>query len=119
MNAVNNRGSKHAFLSVAAGLVLSLGAGAALAGGTATDSLPSVTVKYDAVEAATRAGAEKLYKQIRVAAATVCERYATQELARRLPWQKCYQQVVANAVSAVHQPELTALHNRTTSEPRG
>jgi UrcA family protein len=119
MNTVNNFGSKHAILSVAAGLALSLCTGAAWAGGTTTDSLPSVTVKYDAVQAATPVGAEKLYKQIKVAAATVCERYASQELVRRLPWQKCYSQVVSNAVSAVHQPELTALHSRTTSEPRG
>ena len=119
MNTVNNRGSKYAILSAAAGLVLLLGTGAALAGGTTTDSLPSVTVKYDAAEAATPAGAKKLYNQIKVAAATVCERYETQELVRRLPWQKCYSQVVSNAVSAVHQPELTALHIRTPSEPRG
>src|SRR5262245_22806119 len=119
MNAMNIRFSNHALLATLTSLVLTLGAGSALAGGKATGSLPSITLKYDAIEASTPAGAEALYKRIRFAAARVCDRYDNPELARRIPWQRCQAQVVANAVAAVHQPVLTALHNRSAGEPRG
>ena len=117
MNAMNI--TKHPFLSAVAGLALVVSTGASVAADRQGESLPAITLKYDAVEAATPAGAEKLYKQIKQAAANVCERYESQELVRRMPWQKCQAQVIANAVAAVHQPELTALHDRSTVEPRG
>lgn len=117
MNAVNM--TKHTLISALAGLAL-LGTGMAVAAQPQADSLPSITVKYDAIELATTSGAVALYRRIRSAAAKVCERYESQELVRRTPWQKCYSQVVANAVAAVHQPTLTALHEfRGAIEPRG
>jgi len=120
MNAQNFRGMKNTVIAALAGLSLTVMTGIAVAAERQADSLPAVTVKFDAVEAATPAGAEALYKRIKSAAGRVCERYESQELVRRSPWQKCYTQVVKNAVAAVHQPALTALHeSNVPTDPRG
>jgi UrcA family protein len=120
MNAQNFRGMKNTLIAALAGLSLTVMTGIAVAAARQADSLPAITVKYDAVAATTPAGAEALYKKIKSAAARVCERYESQELVRRTPWQKCYSQVVESAVAAVHQPVLTALHeNNVSTNPRG
>ena len=120
MNTLNIRASKSTWLTTLAGLSLAFGAGTTVAEQGTTDTLPAITVEYVALDLATPAGAEALYKRIKAAAAKVCERYENRELAKRAVAQKCYSQSIANAVAAVHQPTLTALHeSRSTTDPRG
>jgi len=110
------------FLSVLTSLALA--SGASLAAGTQTGSTaPVITVKYDPVDAATPAGAQALYKRIKAAASKVCAPYESRELPRQVVWQKCYATAVTRAVAAVHQPVLTALHERSgegrSANPQG
>ena len=114
MNALKIRGSKRLWLptAVALGLAASVAASAA--------EPPSITLKYEADDLVTTAGAEALYKRIRVAARQVCSPYSGEDLLRWSRWKRCYRQAVGNAVAAVHQPTLTALHaGRFNIEPRG
>lgn len=119
MNTLTTRGLKSTFATLAA-LTLLTGANLATADTGANDGAPVINVKYDPVAAATPAGAAALYKRIEGAAAKVCERYESRELARHAVWQKCYAQTIASAVASVQQPALTALHaSRTATSTRG
>lgn len=120
MNALKIRTSKSIWLPALAALSLAFGAGTTVAEPGTTDAPPAISVEYVALDLATPAGAEALYTRIKAAAAKVCERYENRELAKRVVWQKCYSQSIANAVAAVQQPTLTALHERrSTTDPRG
>ena len=118
MNAVKNSGTQNTLLSTLAGLVLVVGAGIATADTDPTNGQPRITVKYVATDLTSKAGAEALYKRIQDAAKKVCEDYKSDELVRQVVWQKCYSVVVENAVTAVHQPILTALHESRASTSR-
>ena len=83
MNTLNIRASKSTWLTTLAGLSLAFGAGTTVAEQGTTDTLPAITVEYVALDLATPAGAEALYKRIKAAAAKVCERYENRELAKR------------------------------------
>ena len=67
MNVQNIGGKKVNWLT-ALSLTLAFGTGVTVAGERSDDSLPAITVKYDAVEAARPAGAAALYKRIQSAA---------------------------------------------------
>jgi UrcA family protein len=111
---VNYPRAKRTFLSVLAGLSLVLGAATTPGATVSRDGAPEIRVKYSSVEIATPQGAAALYKRIRGAAAKVCAAYESDSLIGQVVWQRCIARTVANAVVAVHQPMLTALHEQQT-----
>jgi len=69
---------------------------------------PQVTVKFADLDVSTSQGAMSLYRRIHVAADDVCSRMYTSTEYR---WRKdaCLQKVIANAVSKVNKPALSAV----------
>lgn len=82
------------------------------------DEVPSVTVSYADLDLSTPFGAQTLYQRIKRAASKVCAPLASKQLARAMLWRDCYEQAVANAVTTINRPTLTALH-RASSTARG
>jgi UrcA family protein len=86
-------------------------AGAALATAPAADgaSARSLTIHYADVNLATVAGATTLYHRIQGAARFVCGEEG-RSLAGQQAWKACYQSAVDEAVAAVNDPTLKAVH---------
>jgi UrcA family protein len=78
----------------------------------------TIAVKYDRRELTTRAGTEAVYARIKSAARKVCEQYEIGPIKRRTVDQKCYARSLDNAVAAVHQSSLTALHQSRANPNR-
>jgi UrcA family protein len=73
--------------------------------------VPRVTVQYGDLNLASTPGVTQLYGRIRSAAATVCGTPPDiRDLNRGALWVSCRDQAIANAVLAVGNPALTALH---------
>jgi UrcA family protein len=101
---------RSSFATVALGATLF--AGAALASGTAgggDQTARSIAVRYADVNLATVAGATTLYQRIQGAARLVCGG-EDRSLAAQHAWEQCYQNAVAEAVTRVNSPTLTAVH---------
>ena len=114
MNTVRIFGTNRALLPMLARLVLVVGATCAIGDSGIRDDATAIRVSYSRDQIATPQGAATLYRQIRSAASKVCRSYESDELFRQIVWQRCISRTVANAVAAVHQPALTALHERQT-----
>jgi UrcA family protein len=112
MNTLNHARHSSRWLVAMVALSLVIGAGSALAGSAEGSS---VTVRFADLDLSTAARAETLYRRIRVAARVVCGPIGAPGLHRELVWNDCYQSAIANAVSAVNRPMLTALHRSTTT----
>jgi UrcA family protein len=82
-----------------------------LTGGTgawaAAPATHSVAVKYADLNLTAAAGADALYRRIKVAAADVCG-YEGRSLAEIANWHDCMHGAVADAVAAIDSPLLTA-----------
>jgi UrcA family protein len=98
---------------------------AALAGisgaGTATtalaDELPQRTVRFSDLDIGHSAGAAVLYSRIKVAAAQVCDQYATRSLEHLTTTRRCMDQAIARAVTEIDVPALTSLYLAKTGQP--
>src|SRR5262245_5863492 len=124
MNALNTRAMNRFGLPALATVLLASAGPVSVAAPPVANGSPIITVKYDPSEAATPAGAQALYTRIKAAATNACDPYESRELVRHVVWQKCYSAAVTRAVAAVHQPILTALHERSgdgrgATDPRG
>jgi UrcA family protein len=76
-------------------------------------SVRSVTVSFADLDLSKAAGAQALYKRIKVAARRVCGSQGSyMYLASRSVWRKCYDTAVAEAVADVDRPSLTALYKQ-------
>jgi UrcA family protein len=70
---------------------------------------PQVIVKFGDLDASTSQGAVALYGRIHSAAVNVCWRLQDSDLAYKLNKDACLQKVIADAVTRVNQPELSAV----------
>jgi UrcA family protein len=70
---------------------------------------PQVTVKFADLDVSTSRGAVTLYSRIHSAAIDVCSRMYVIEQAYRLHKDACLHQVIADAVTKVNRPALSAV----------
>jgi UrcA family protein len=75
-----------------------------------TDSLQK-TVKYSEVAVSSVQGAASLYNRIRTASEEVCSPLDHGDLASKMHARSCTHRAIADAVSQVNQPALTAVYN--------
>ena len=76
----------------------------------ASDTVPSVTVKYSDLNIGSRGGAQVLLKRIDAAANTACGGAPDiRELSRLASFEACRRSAIARAVTAVDSPVLTAM----------
>jgi UrcA family protein len=97
------------FCSVAFTSIACLLGGAEASAGPGTETR-SVTVNYRDLNLSTIEGATTLYQRLRGAARAVCDGPGT-GLHAYQEWRSCYQAAIADAVSKVNSPLLTALHS--------
>lgn len=77
---------------------------------TYSSDVPTRTVRYAELNLNTAEGARVLFRRIKFAATEVCEPLDGRALAQHVIWQKCYERALADAVSQVNQPRVTALY---------
>jgi UrcA family protein len=70
---------------------------------------PQVIVKFGDLHLSTSQGAVALYRRIHSAAVNVCWRVYDSDLAYKLNKDACLQEVIADAVTRVNQPVLSAV----------
>jgi UrcA family protein len=78
--------------------------------GDDTNSLQK-TVKYADLSVSTAQGAATLYNRIRVAAEEVCSPLNHGDLSSKMHVKACTHKAIADAVSQVDQPALSAVYN--------
>jgi UrcA family protein len=96
---------------------IALGTGAAVQAGEACASAPqsahaagaAITVGYSDLNLSTPEGARVLYTRIDHAAHKVCDAGDIRDLDAQAASQKCERAALAQAVQAVHSPQLAAL----------
>ena len=73
---------------------------------------PSITVRYDDLNLANKAGVEALYQRIKRAASEVCDAAEGQSFGPGIHrgWSQCYHQAVSDAVGKVNNTQLAVLH---------
>ncbi len=76
----------------------------------------STTVNFHDLDLSTIEGATALYKRIRRAANFVCSDTGTAGLASYREWRSCYQTAIADAVTKVNNPLLTAVSQGKSRE---
>jgi UrcA family protein len=76
----------------------------------------AVTVSYRDLNLATPEGASALYARINHAAHTVCEAGDIRDLGAQAASKACQREAVAQAVHAVHSPQLAALVHAKTPQ---
>lgn len=75
-----------------------------------------VAVEYSALDAATDAGAAKLYHKLKIAAHSVCDQYNGKTLDRKVVERKCYEKTLQAAVMNVNAYRVTALYEADARE---
>ena len=75
-----------------------------------TSDVPSVTVRYDDLDLATKQGAHTLYRRIVAAAEKVCPDYQTRDLGRITRAQSCRAAAISRAVRQVNSPQLAVIY---------
>jgi UrcA family protein len=80
----------------------------------ADSSSASITVKYADLNVASPSGARVLYERIRAAAQSACNYFWFKTDADEA---RCVQNTIANAVTKVNQPALTAVYNAKYNVP--
>ena len=75
----------------------------------ATETVPSIRVRFDDLNIANPAGAKVLYRRISAAAREVCASYDTGNLLNQAPMRACVENAIHDAVMKVNAPTLTAL----------
>jgi UrcA family protein len=76
----------------------------------------SVTVSYTDLDLSKAAGAQTLYKRIKAAARQVCGSIDGYTYLKSQSWRQCYQSAIAEAVTQVDRPSLSALHQQQSSK---
>ena len=96
-------------------LLLALGLAASIGAANATTAAPaaqSLRVAYGDLDLSHAAGVDALYARLRAAAAQVCNPSDTQDLRSQVSFRACTVRALDDAVAAVHEPRLTAMHAR-------
>jgi UrcA family protein len=83
-----------------------------------TDPLQA-TVQYGDLNVSSHLGAATLYSRIQAAAGRVCRPFDNRDLASKKLLNMCIHKAIADAVTKVDQPELSAVYNAKngTSQP--
>ena len=76
------------------------------------------TVHFGDLNLDTEQGAQTLYVRLRSAAKQVCAPIESIELSRRLVWETCINNAVADAVQQVDKTMLSALHVRAVNRSK-
>ena len=79
---------------------------------TSASAQDKVVIDYTDLDLSTPAGASVLYGRIVRAAQAVCHEVPLLEVHRYLAWKSCRRDAIANAVSTVDSPLVTARHQR-------
>jgi UrcA family protein len=94
----------------------------AASGGRALAAEPSQpltkTVHFGDLNLDSEQGAQTLYVRLRGAAKQVCSPLESIELSRRLVWETCINNAVADAVQQVDKTMLSALHVRAVNRSK-
>ena len=81
------------------------------ANATSVADVPTMTVDFQDLDLSNEAHAKRLYRRLRMAASEVCIGYPqSRGLARNTPRARCEQAAVTDAVEAIGNPNVTALH---------
>jgi len=80
---------------------------------------PSVRVRYGDLDLTRDDGVQVLYARLRAAARQVCPDYGARSLRQRAIVQACFETSLANAVAAVRNDRLAALHGQKDGRARG
>ena len=75
-----------------------------------TDS-PQQTIQYTDLSVSSAQGAATLYNRIRMASEEVCSPLSHGDLPSKMNAEACMHKAIADAVSQVNQPALTAVYN--------
>lgn len=94
-------------------LLSSMGSIASAAEGT--DSRQK-TIQYTQLSVSSAQGAAILYNRIRMASEEVCPPLTHGDLSSRMHAEACMHKAIADAVSQVNQPALTAVYNARNGE---
>jgi UrcA family protein len=95
-----------------------LALGSAAASVAAGDSAPQVVVKFGDLNLSNAQGAAELYNRIAAAGKEVCRSLDSRDLATRARLDACVHKAIADAVTMVDRPELFAIYNAKTHQPR-
>jgi UrcA family protein len=94
---------------------------AASGGGALAAEVPQPLTKivhYGDLNLESELGAKELYARLRGAAKQVCRPFDSAETARQRLWKSCLNDAVANAVTAVNNAALSALHVRFVNQSK-
>lgn len=81
------------------------------ANATTATHVPTEKVEFADLDLAKPADAKLLYRRLKMAASEVCVGYPlTKSIARNTPRARCEQAAITDAVEAIDDPNLTALH---------
>jgi len=115
MNTFKISHSSRTWLFTATALACTLTGSGLCAATAAADEVDSVTVSYADLDLSKPAGVQMLYQRIKAAAHKVCSPLEDRQLQRMQQWRDCYETAVANAVTTINRPTLTALHRSSSS----
>jgi UrcA family protein len=85
---------------------------------SATPTEPNIKVKFRDLDLTEPEGVAALYQRIERSARLVCtDSSSPWDAGRVATMQRCYEAAIKDAVSAINQPQLTALHRAKTEKP--
>jgi UrcA family protein len=102
-----------AVLTLTGSIFGSLAAGAVAHAGVADSDLRSKKVYFTPAELLGNAGIGHVHQRLASAAREVCRDYESRELARQRVFRQCVAASLARALAEIHDPGLTAYHERT------
>jgi UrcA family protein len=88
----------------------------AIASADQNTGLPQKTVKYSDLTVSSAQGAATLYNRIRIASEEVCSPLDHGDLSSTKHVKSCVHKAIADAVSQVNQPALSAVYNARNGE---
>jgi UrcA family protein len=116
MNTITTSASLRGFIASAMFGVLATSFATVSTAAEATEALQTI-VKYGDLNVSTAQGAAALYSRIRAAAGGVCRPLDHGDLSSRVHMAACVQQAIADAVTTVDQPALSAVYNAKYRQP--
>jgi UrcA family protein len=116
MNTITTSTSLRSFLASAILGVLATGAASVSTAAEGSEFLQK-TVKYADLNLSTSQGAAALYNRIRAAADEVCSPLNVDKLASKSRVAACVHKAIADAVTTVDQPTLTAVYTAKYRQP--
>jgi len=116
MNTMTTSTSLRGFIASAIFGVLATSIAAVSTAAEGTEAL-QVTVKYGDLNVSTPQGAAALYSRIRVAADAVCWPLDHGDLSSKVKMAACVHKAIADAVTTVDQPTLSAVYIAKYGQP--